>query len=190
MKFLAVNEVGLKSDFSNELIFSLGSLPSQPNPIEKDPARSSGDSIMLKWDKITTDSLATLGYRLYADTGRNEPLRLIYDGSNNAQITEFLFTRAANRNETISSKLWYRFQVAAVNFNGEGPRSSIVSLQCCTSPSRLSAPSVLNVNSQSVSLLWEKPVDDGGCKLTSYHIYMREVGQASWEEVDPETVPN
>jgi hypothetical protein len=49
---------------------------------------------------------------------------------------------------------------------------------------------VLNVNSQSVSLLWEKPLDDGGCKLTSYHIYLREVGQASWDEVDPETVPN
>lgn len=64
---------------------------------------------MIEWNKLTTDSLPTLGYKLYADTGRNEPLRVIYDGSNNAQISEFLFNKYSNKNETIDSKLWYRF---------------------------------------------------------------------------------
>lgn len=33
---------------------------------------------------ITTDTLPVLGYRLYANTGRNEALSLVYDGSYNA----------------------------------------------------------------------------------------------------------
>jgi hypothetical protein len=33
--------------------------------------------------------------------------------------------------------------------------------------------------------MWEKPLNDGGCSITSYHIFLREVGDATWDEVDP-----
>jgi len=49
------------------------------------------------------------GYKLYADTGRNDPPRLVFDGSNNPQITEFTFDYKSNLGEAISSQLWYRF---------------------------------------------------------------------------------
>jgi hypothetical protein len=146
-KILAVNEEGLKSESSNECLFALGALPSQPNQVRKDSIRSSGEAIFVEWDKITTDTLMVLGYKLYADSGRNEPLHLVYDGSNNPQISEFSFEKASNLNETINNKLWYRFQVAAVNFNGEGERSETLSLQCCTMPAQLQSPSVYEVNS-------------------------------------------
>lgn len=106
---LAVNEDGMKSEFSNECLFKLGALPSQPNMITKNDDLSTGEAIYVQWDKITSDTLKVLGYKLYADTGRNDPLRLVYDGSSNPQISEFSFERANNLNETINNKLWYRF---------------------------------------------------------------------------------
>jgi hypothetical protein len=82
-KILAVNQEGLKSDFSNECLFALGSLPSKPALVMKNRLLSSGDSIYVYWSRITTDTLMVQGYKLYADTGRNDPLRLVYDGSHN-----------------------------------------------------------------------------------------------------------
>jgi hypothetical protein len=86
---LAVNEEGLKSDYSNECLFALASLPSKPNSVRKDSSLSSGKAIYLEWDKITADTLMVIGYKLYADSGTNDPLRLVYDGSSNSQISEF-----------------------------------------------------------------------------------------------------
>ena len=82
------------------------------------------------------------GYKVYADSGLNDPLRLVYDGSTNPQITYFNFDRTTNERVELSNDLSYRFQVTAVNFNGEGPRSDIASLQVCTTPSNLNAPIV------------------------------------------------
>jgi len=36
------------------------------------------------------------GYKLYADSGLNDPLRLIYDGSSNPQVTYFNFDIKVN----------------------------------------------------------------------------------------------
>ena len=90
VKFAAVNELALRSDFSNEFIFRLGPLPSQPAPVNKVDAFSSGGMIALEWSAVTTDSLDILGYKLYANSGRNEPLRLVYDGSTDPQTTTFV----------------------------------------------------------------------------------------------------
>lgn len=112
------------------------------------------------------------GYKFYADSGLSDPLRLIYDGSSNPQITYFNFDKSSNEGVQLSNQLTYRFQVSAVNFNGEGPRSTIVGLQVCTTPSRFAAPVVSQVSSTSVQLDWSAPLNNGGCPLTSYHIYM------------------
>jgi hypothetical protein len=47
VKFRAINESGIASDFSSELIFALGSLPSAPNAPTKDISASSKDAIMV-----------------------------------------------------------------------------------------------------------------------------------------------
>lgn len=103
IKFLAVNEEGLKSEFSNELLFSLASLPSKPNAIRKDIYLSSRESIYVQWDKVIGDTLQVLGYKLYADSGTNDPLRLVYDGASNPQITEFSFEAESSLQETIDN---------------------------------------------------------------------------------------
>lgn len=118
VKFRAVNDENSEkvySDFSNELIFALGSLPSTPSTPTKIIAESSVDSIMVTWDEITTDSLSIIGYRLYADSGQKDELRLVYDGKNRASTTKYLFTAAdlphddSTNANTLSSLLFYRF---------------------------------------------------------------------------------
>ena len=190
VKIVAVNEDGLKSPDSNECLFALGALPSKPNVVRKNDQRSSGLAIFVEWDKITTDTLPILGYKLYADSGKNDPLRLVYDGSTNPQITEFEYMAFHSLNETIETALFYRFRVAAVNFNGEGEMSDFVSLQSCTVPSQLPAPTVVSISSSTVSISWEAPVNDGGCSITSYHIYLGELDSQNWSEVDPAEVTN
>jgi len=65
-------------------MFAVGSLPSKPVKVYKDDLQSTGSSIVIRWDSIMSDTLPVLGYRVYADNGKNDKLRLVYDGSSDA----------------------------------------------------------------------------------------------------------
>jgi hypothetical protein len=142
VKIRAVNEQAMTSDFSNELIFALGGLQSAPENLRKNDVQSSGTEIGITWDKVTSETLEILGYKLYANTGRNDQLRLIYDGSRNPQKTTLDFSSLYNQGEVVDHRLVYKFQVTAVNYNGEGVRSPIVFLKSCTVPSAMPKPIV------------------------------------------------
>ena len=101
-------------------MFRVGPLPSQVENVEKVDALSPAGQITIKW-KAPNDSMEVLAYRVYANAGRNDNLRLVYEGT--AQLTQFTFTAAENSGELIDPRLLYRLQVSAVNFNGEGIRS-------------------------------------------------------------------
>jgi len=53
--------------------------------------------------------LPVLGYKLYVDTGKNDDIRLVYDGSTNPQIISFVYTRETNDGEELNSAFLYRF---------------------------------------------------------------------------------
>jgi hypothetical protein len=57
VKILAVNEEGIKSEFSNECHFALGSLPSKPALVTKNDLLSGAEFIYVEWKRITTDTL-------------------------------------------------------------------------------------------------------------------------------------
>jgi len=135
MKYRAKNVDGQYSDFSKELIFALGSIPSAPSTLVKDDDLSGNTSIALHWNKITTDALPVTGYLLYADSGLNDDFRLVFDGSNQPEQTSFVFMR-----KNLSNVLTYRFYVTAINFNGEGLKSNIAYLKACTSPLFIERP--------------------------------------------------
>ena len=46
---------------------------------------SGTNTIYVQWSPLTSDTLQILGYKLYADSGKNDDLRLIYDGRTNPQ---------------------------------------------------------------------------------------------------------
>lgn len=192
VKILAVNEQGMKSDFSNEFVFVLASLPQAPHNLRKDDQKSNGEQIALLWDEITGETIDVLGYKLYANTGRNDPLRLVYDGSTNPQATSFEFNQAINAGELVDYRLVYRFQVSAVNYNGEGALSDVVELKSCTMPSRMVTPivTVPGINRQ-VEVEWFAPEESGGCPLQSYHLYLKDLSETStWTEIDQLTIRN
>ena len=157
VKFRAVNDLDKYSDFSQELIFALGSLPTTPDAPVKIIAESKSDAIMISWNEITNDSLAIIGYRLYADSGLKDELKLVYDGKNKAANTQFLFTSAVIDDVPLSNLLFYRFQVTSLNFNGESQRSDIALLQTCTAPSQIPLPQVTAISTTYVAVSWFEP---------------------------------
>ena len=132
------------------MIFALGSLPAKPNRPMKIVEESSSNSIMVTWEENIGDSLAVIGYRLYADTGLKDQLKIVFDGKNKAALRKFLFTSVSTKEASLSPLLFYRFQVSALNFNGESERSDISILQTCTAPSNIPMPSITKVSTTLV----------------------------------------
>ena len=88
----------------------------------KDSADSTNSSIAVYWNAITGDTLTILGYKLYSDHGLNDNFYVVFDGTNQPDVLSYTF------NSSVNNLLTYRFYVTGVNFNGEGPASSIASL--------------------------------------------------------------
>jgi hypothetical protein len=66
----------------------------------------------------------------------------------------------------------YSFKVNAINFNGLGPDSAVYNFSICIVPSGLFPPNMTAVLKTSMVLTWNPPTSDGGCPVTSYHIFM------------------
>ena len=180
VRLAAVNKDGVFSDYSDVLLVALGSLPSKPNTPTKDISRSSTNSILVQWDEITGDTLTIQGYKLYADSGRADGFKLVFDGSNSPGIREYLL-------QNTNVDLTYRFRVQATNINGDGPFSNIASLVSCTTPSSFSAPTVIEVTQTHATISWGEPSGKGGCPITGYGIFWAPQG-GSFTEYDPTNV--
>jgi len=46
---------------------------------------------------------------------------------------------------------------------------------------------VLGLQSR-IAVSWSAPLSDGGCPVTSYHLYLRSIGEESWLEIDADQV--
>ena len=145
---------------------------------------------MVEWTPITTDTLSVLGYKLYADTGHMDSFHLIFDGSQQISTTSFSFTKYANNNIPLDSELFYRFKVIGVNYNGAGVESAISLLQVCTTPWGLEPPVIVTVSSSVVELVWSAPVKNGGCAITSYHLYGDQGTASTFIELSPSSISN
>lgn len=191
IKIRAVNEDGTFSPFSSEMIFALAPLPSPPVSLSKSISQSKKDSIFVYWPKVVGETLPILGYRLYADTGRKDDMRLVFDGVGFPNTSSFEYTSKSNLDLTIDPYLFYKFQVSAVNFNGEGDKSPVELLQTCTTPSLIEPPVITFISTNLVSVLWDKPENDGGCPITSYHLYYNQGSLINvFQEIDSLAVSN
>ena len=71
--------------------------------------------------------------------------------------------------------LLYKIKITALNSVGEGPFSNILSIYSATSPSSpmtLTRISNDNLPSNSISIAWTAPSDNGGLALTGYNLYL------------------
>lgn len=75
-----------------------------------------------------------------------------------------------------TSKLIYRFQVAAINSIGQGPQwSEAVSFYTADVPSDPLSFSVVSQSQSAITLNWMPPASDGGCDIEGYRIYMEDI---------------
>lgn len=59
----------------------------------------------------------------------------------------------------------------AFNFNGEGLASSSALHYTCVKPIDLAAPLLVSTTSESMTVEWNEPSDNGGCPITGYQLF-------------------
>ena len=82
----------------------------------------------------------------------------------------------------------YVFRVMAVNENGHGipldGLNPIIAKMPFDPPGPPGIPNVLEVGGDFVNLSWDKPLNDGGSRITGYWVDKREVGTEAWQQVN------
>lgn len=142
------------------------------------------NSVMTAWvESPEVDGIDIEGYSLYMDDGYNGDLSLVYDGSEEPQVFQFL---AAN----LTSGLPYRFALSAHNLNGESALSDVAIVYACLKPGSLAAPRMTSTTKTSIAISWEEP-DSNGCPVTGFTILRNSgAGDAVTIEVDTLQVAN
>jgi len=130
-------------------------------------------SMIIKWNggptiPSSTAEISVTGYKLYMDGGDDGDYKVIYDGSNLPGNLDYRVT--ADRENIIPGKA-YRFKVAGINFNGEGPASASATLFMCLSPYNMTAPTYASSSSTSLTINWSPPVELNGCPISYYEVY-------------------
>ncbi len=103
----------------------------KPDVPTRDEILSTKTSIGVRWEAVDDGPGSggyVKGYRLYSAIGPSAAFTLLYDG---ADFRSILFRLVTN----LETGQLYRFKVAAVNFNGEGPSSDEMSTRACIAPS-------------------------------------------------------
>lgn len=60
-----------------------------------------------------------------------------------------------------------------MNFNGKSLlESDVFDFNACNVPSSFDAPSKLTSTTSSITVGWNRPVDDGGCPLIGFAVFM------------------
>lgn len=66
----------------------------------------------------------------------------------------------------------YQFKVVAMNFNGLSLlESDPFNFNACLRPGSFNPPFKIGSTSTTITIGWEKPVDDGGCPLIGFAVY-------------------
>ena len=97
---------------------------------------------------------------MYVDDGNLVNITEVYAGP----LTETTVTG-------LTPGVEYTFSVTAINYNGEGPKSSTILLRSCVAPSRVATPTLFYSTETSATLRWGQPGDDGGCEVSGYKMY-------------------
>lgn len=125
--------------------------------------------------------MPVLGYLLNMDNGYGGSYTTIYNGLNYPNV--FSYTQTG-----LTTGLTYSFTLQALNYNGASTASTAVSFIACIVPYGFSSPLLSAVSITSMTLTWTAPSSNGGCQITSYHIFMDDGAGGAYTEVSPATV--
>jgi hypothetical protein len=163
------------SEYSDVLSVGLVDTPSAVTNLAKVDSLSTTTQIALQWD-LTADSNSPAGvirgYRVYmVDPSISEDETLVYDGYGFSKTNYATISGLTTGNE-------YRFTVAAIDFNGEGAKSTELSIHACTAPSGVPRPQRVSSTSSQIVIKWDNVTSTGGCPITGYAVY-RDAGDKS-----------
>ena len=161
----AVNSVGVGAR-SNEVSATVpeppppAELPSQPATLT---ATAGNGSVTLNWTPPDDDGgAAVTGYEIYRSNVQGEEVSLTPVGN----VTTLKDTGLTNGTT-------YRYQVAAENSAGVGPRSTEASATPTAPATRPSAPRSLKALKvgAAIQLTWVAPSSNGGSSILNYKVY-------------------
>uniref|UniRef100_A0A0N4X6K5 Fibronectin type-III domain-containing protein n=1 Tax=Haemonchus placei TaxID=6290 RepID=A0A0N4X6K5_HAEPC len=139
----------------------------------------SSDSCMLKWDKPKEDGGSPIcGYDVFLRENAGEWTKV------NSELVSATHLSVQDLRQGIT----YEFKVEAVNESGISSNSNLPSEPLIVAPSSdMPGPpmgiAVNSVNDDSISISWEKPLDDGGEPITGYVIMGKEAGRRTFQKI-------
>jgi subtilisin family serine protease len=123
---------------------------------------SGSGSALLSWTVPAPGSSSITGYRIYRSTTS--------DGE--SLLTTVSPSSTSYADTGLSPGTAYHYQVTAVSWVGEGPRSNEVSVLVTSStPSCPQSVGATSAKGRGVVVSWRAPASDGGSPVTSYRIY-------------------
>ena len=155
------NSAGWGTAYSTAWYFyvRITSTPSAPQNFAATPGNSRVD---LSWSAPSSDGgSAIIRYNIYRGTSSTSL-------SLSAQTTLLAFADTG-----LTNGVTYYYKVTAVNANGEGQPTSILSATPQASTTVPSAPQnlVATPGNTQISLSWQAPLSNGGSTITNYKIY-------------------
>ncbi len=147
------------SYYSDSLAVGLKDQPTAVTGLAKVVSLSTKTQIGLTWD-LTPDTNSPAGiirgYRVYmVNPSVSNDETLVYDGYGFSKTNYYTVSGLTTSNE-------YRFTVAAIDFNGEGIKSTEVTIYACTAPSGVPRPQKISSTSSQIVIQWGNVTDTGG----------------------------
>ena len=164
----AINDAGTGEPSEEVDATTDGSVPRAPQNLT---ATLEDSTVALTWDVPTSNGGAVItGYQLEAQ---------VNDGSWSVTAT----TAASQRSysQTIGPATTVKYRVSAINANGVGVASDIVTAERSAAvPDPPSPVSATADSSTAIVLNWGTPENDGGSEITGYRIEAAENGSFPW----------
>ncbi|CAL1153338.1 unnamed protein product [Cladocopium goreaui] len=169
-RVLAINGVEDDNfaDVSPYLVATAANLPVPPASVTRDDPPSSKTAIEVMWTPVTSESdtggAMVIGYRVYANTGIDDSLSLVFDGSGSPSVRSFKHTGL-----TPGRRYWY--QVSSVSSVGEGAQTSVFTFLAAEPPAAPLQPRFVTASFGSITIGLDPPPSDGGSPIVRYAIY-------------------
>ena len=169
-RVLAINGVEDDNfaDVSPYLVATAADLPTPPTSVTRDDPPASKTAIEVHWSPVTdaaeTGGALVIGYRVYANTGIDDALALVFDGSGSPSVRSFKHTGL-----TPGRRYWY--QVSSVSSVGEGARTNISTFLAAEPPASPLQPRFITASFGSITIGLDPPPSDGGSPIVRYVIY-------------------